>query len=228
MALTGLTEKQSKGWGWVKAVHPVDIERVSEIWKRSIATGEPVDMEYRIRNKKGKWQWIRARAAARLDSEGKIMRWYGWLEDIDEQKRAKEELAERAAKLGAVFEALPMGMLVVEAPSGRVVMGNSQAEAMLGQRAVEKMASGMEWELFDREGRRVRPMEHPVTGVLRDGRTTEMKVYGYQRNDGSVQWLNISAAPMQGVDGNIIGAVITIQPAHGIHEVTLKREKMRA
>jgi PAS domain S-box-containing protein len=227
-ALTGLSQEQSKGWGWAKALHPADLPIARDNWMRSIETGSPVDMEYRIRNKRGKWQWIRARAAARLDAEGRIMRWYGWLENIEDQKRAKAELEERIAKLEDIFDAMMVGMVVVEAPSGRVVMSNRQADSMLGGGGTEAMKSGPQWELIDREGRRVSSKEHPITAVLTDGRTTEMMVYGFRRNDGSTQWLNISVAPMQGVDGKIIGAVITIHPAQAVQEVTPKREKMRA
>jgi PAS domain S-box-containing protein len=227
-ALTGLSERQSKGWGWSKVLHPEDAGRVAVDWKRSIDTGEPVDMEYRIRNKKGRWQWIRARAAARLDADGRIMRWYGWLEDIDEQKRARAELEERVAKMEAIFDAMAVGIVVVDAPVGRVVMSNRQADAMLGGAAAEMMTSGIEWELFDRQGRRVRSTEHPVKTALSEGRATEMTTYDYRGKDGSSQWLGISAAPLQGIDGHIIGGVITIQRAQGIHEVKTKVERIRA
>jgi PAS domain S-box-containing protein len=227
-ALTGLSERQSKGWGWSKVLHPEDAGRVAELWKRSIMTGEPVDMEYRLRNREGKWRWIRARAAARLDSERRIVRWYGWLEDIDEQKRAKAELEERVSKMEGIFDALAVGMVVVEAPGGRVVMSNREADAMLGGLAKEMMTSGIQWRLFDREGRRVRPMEHPVMAALEDGRITEMKVYGHRRSDGSMQWLHVSVSPMQGTEGDIIGGVITLQRAQGIHEVKPKVERIRA
>ncbi len=226
--LTGLTEEQSRGWGWAKALHPADVERAGQGWRESIKTGAPVDLEYRVRNKAGRWQWMRARASARLDSEGKVMRWYGWLEDIDQQRRAKAELEERAAQLEAVFEALPVGILIAEARTGRMMMGNAQAEAILGHGIAETPAAGLEWGLFERDGRRMDAREHPLLQAMQHGETTPMTVYCYHREDGTEVWVSVTAAPIRGIDGEVIGGVMTIQDAEALQDAGAERRGMRA
>ena len=220
--VTGMTEEQSQGWGWSKAVHRADVERASREWRQSIETGQPVDMEYRVRNKAGRWQWMRARAAARLDSEGKVVKWYGWLEDIDQQKRAKAQLEERAARLEAVFEAVPVGLVIVEAPSGRVVLGNRQAEAILGP-VLEVAQAGGEWELFDRHGRRIQARENPLLRAIGHGETSAMRVFCYREEDGPQVWVSVSAAPIRGVTGSIIGGVMTLQDVETVQRASAER-----
>ena len=74
---------------------------------------------------------MRARAAPRRDEDGKIIRWYGTLEDIDDHKKAEEALRRSEARLQAVFDAAPIGIVIADAPDGHVVMSNPRAEEIL-------------------------------------------------------------------------------------------------
>jgi two-component system, sensor histidine kinase and response regulator len=91
---TGLTQEQFRGWNWQPAFHPEDLPRVLEVWTRSIATGEPYEIEYRLRRADGAFRWHLARALALRDDSGRISKWFGSNIDIDDQKRAQEELRE--------------------------------------------------------------------------------------------------------------------------------------
>ena len=77
---------------------------------------------------------MRARAAPRRDEDGKIIRWYGTLEDIDDHKKAEEALRRSEARLQAIFDAVPIGIVIADAPDGRVVMSNPRAEEILRTR----------------------------------------------------------------------------------------------
>jgi PAS domain S-box-containing protein len=223
-----MTQEQSRGWGWARVLHPEDVERVRNEWARSVSSGTSLEMEYRIRTKTGRWRWVLARAAARLDSEGKVVRWYGWLEDIDLQRRERLELEERATQMEAVFEALPVGIVIVEALSGQVMMGNRQAEAILGHSIAETPAAGREWRLYDRKGRRMDTQENPLLLAIKNGETTTPKVYCYHREDGTQVWVSISAAPVRGEAGKLIGGVMTIQDAETVHDAGVVEHGLRA
>ncbi len=211
--LTGMTEEESKGWGWGRALHPDDLERTSVAWRRSVETGDPLDVEYRIRCLDGSWRWMRSRAAARRGPDGRVIRWYGALEDIDEHKRVLEELRESRALLEGVFHAVPVGIVIAEAPSGRVVMGNPQAEAILRHPILPKLdtAAHEQWVAFDANGRRLEVEEYPLVRAIQQGEITVSEEVQYQRGDGSVGWLSLSAAPIRGDDGTITGGVVAIR-----------------
>ena len=91
---TGLTSEQLQGWGWRSTIHPEDLPRCLELWTRSIATGEPYEIEFRVRRADGAFRWHLARALALRDDSGRITKWFGSCIDIDDQKRAQEALRE--------------------------------------------------------------------------------------------------------------------------------------
>ena len=100
---TGQTLDEAVGWGWQATPHPADFPLVMEAWLRSIATGDPFDMELRLRGADGRYRWFLTRAEALRDDNGQIIRWYGTSTDIDEQRRAFERSRQIAQTLQDVF-----------------------------------------------------------------------------------------------------------------------------
>jgi PAS domain S-box-containing protein len=96
--LTGMCERDYRGRGFVSALHPEDQAPVEEAIEHSLRTGDPIDVECRVRTCAGQWRWIRSRGAPRRDETGKIIRWYGSADDIDDRKRLEEELRRQAAE----------------------------------------------------------------------------------------------------------------------------------
>lgn len=94
--LTGLSKADSLGQGWASALIKDDYDSVYASWAIHLASGEPIDIEYRVRVRDGSVRWMRARAAPRRSDDGHILRWYGTLEDIDEQHKATERVAHLA------------------------------------------------------------------------------------------------------------------------------------
>jgi PAS domain S-box-containing protein len=65
---------------------------VTDTWTRALHAGEQVDLEYRVRRADdGLYRWFLARGVPVCDPEGHIVKWFGTLTDIDEQKRLEEE-----------------------------------------------------------------------------------------------------------------------------------------
>jgi PAS domain S-box-containing protein len=210
-ALTGMSVEDALGSGWIKAVHPDDIGPMLALWAVSLRTGDSVDYQHRVRTRTGEWRWMRARATARRDESGKIIRWYGALEDIDDYIRAKNELLESGARLKAVFDAVPVGIVMVMAPSGRVVMRNPQAEAILGDKIAEgsDIVAPERWTL--RDGRQVEAEKHPLLRAMTLGETTAAEEFCYERDDKSRVGVSVTAAPVLGADGVVLGGVLTIR-----------------
>ncbi len=88
---TGLNVAQSAGVGWQTAVHPDDLSHLLNKWLRSLASGEPLEHELRIRRVvDGAHHWFLMRSQALRDMHGKILRWYGAATDIEDRKRAEQ------------------------------------------------------------------------------------------------------------------------------------------
>jgi PAS domain S-box-containing protein len=100
---TGFTPEESMGWGWQATHHPDDFLEVMQRWPRSLATGEPFEMELRLRKHDGTFHWFRARVEPSHDDSGAVARWYGTYIDIDAQKFALARTRRIAETLHDVF-----------------------------------------------------------------------------------------------------------------------------
>jgi PAS domain S-box-containing protein len=81
---TGLTLEQTRGWGWTAALHPDDIQRVSEVWSKALQTGEMVEVEYRLKRADGVYRWFLARGRSLRDRQQRVVKWFGMLTEIED------------------------------------------------------------------------------------------------------------------------------------------------
>jgi len=94
---TGLTLEQTVGSGWAAAVHPDDIQRVAELWTKSLQSGEPIEVDYRIRRFDGTYRWFLAQAKPVRNPDGQIVKWFGMLTEIEDQKQGAKALERQNA-----------------------------------------------------------------------------------------------------------------------------------
>lgn len=87
LTLTGLTRDKTDDNSWRNVIHPDDFDALLLKWRHSVTTGTPYEAEHRTRIADGTYRWMRARAVARRDHNGNIIRWYGSTEDIHGQKQ---------------------------------------------------------------------------------------------------------------------------------------------
>ena len=59
--LTGMLAWDAIGSGWRAAIHPEDRERCDELHERASLSRRPFEIDYRVRNAKGDYCWIRER-----------------------------------------------------------------------------------------------------------------------------------------------------------------------
>jgi PAS domain S-box-containing protein len=88
---TGVPLGSTDGEGWNGMFHPDDQEAAWARWRRSLATGEPYEIEYRLRHHTGEYRWTLGRAIAIRNQRGEIDRWYGTCTDIDGIKKLTSE-----------------------------------------------------------------------------------------------------------------------------------------
>lgn len=88
---TGMPPGSTDGEGWNEMFHPDDRERAWELWRHSLTTGAPYQIEYRLRAADGEYRWTLGRALPLYDGNGAITRWFGTCTDIHAQKLASEE-----------------------------------------------------------------------------------------------------------------------------------------
>ncbi|AUX41322.1 uncharacterized protein SOCE26_027320 [Sorangium cellulosum] len=93
--LTGTTEVDPAGDGWSSFLHEQDHARTMDVWSRSVASGEPYEIETRLGFPAAPGhRWYLCRALPVRGPAGEIVRWYGTCTDIQDQKCAEATLKE--------------------------------------------------------------------------------------------------------------------------------------
>jgi PAS domain S-box-containing protein len=95
----GKPAEELHGWRWTSCVHPVDIGVLLEKWQESIATGNPLEIEARVRRADGEFRWMLHQKIAHRDADGKIIQWHGSSIDIEGRKKLEESLRKNTEEL---------------------------------------------------------------------------------------------------------------------------------
>ncbi len=97
---TGTRSGNINGEPWHRLFQPNDFARGMTAWRHSLATGEPYEIEYRLRRADGAWRWCLSRASPMRDADtGAILRWFGTCTDIHDLVEAREDLARSRTEL---------------------------------------------------------------------------------------------------------------------------------
>src|SRR2546426_977637 len=69
-----------------------DVPTLMDKWVKLLASGEPGELEARLRRHDGEYHWFLFRVEPLRNELGTIVRWYGTNTDIDDFKRAQSLL----------------------------------------------------------------------------------------------------------------------------------------
>jgi PAS domain S-box-containing protein len=131
LEMTGMRREDAFGEGWSQVPHPDDAAVMQIAWMNSLKTGEPYDIEHRIRLADGAYRWMRSRAFPRRDETGEIIRWYGTTEDIHERKLAEERLRQSGERLQMAMDAAKIYSWELDVATGQIEW-SSNLERVLG------------------------------------------------------------------------------------------------
>jgi PAS domain S-box-containing protein len=193
----GKTVEELNNWGAL--VHPDDRSRVVDLWTRSVATGEPFDVEHRVLRADGTYCWLHARGLPLRDISGNIVRWYNLLADIDERKRAEEALRASERNLKLIVDTIP-ALAWSARRDGSAEFFNQLYLDFMGLTA--EQASGWGWTAAvhpeDVNGlaatwQRIMASEAPGEAEAR-----------LRRHDGAYRWFLLRANPLRDESGAIV------------------------
>lgn len=128
-----------------------------------------------------------------------------------ERARAEAALAENEGRLRAILDALPIGVVLGEAPTGKISFASRATETIFRHPPLESpdMDAYREWEGYHADGRRVEGDEYPLARVLQTGAPAEGD-YRYRRGDGSMSWVRLTGAPIRDAHDQLIAAVVGV------------------
>lgn len=128
---------------------------------------------------------------------------------IEIASRVVDHLIAQEAQLKTIVETVPVGLLMAEFPSGRIVGGNKYIEDMLRHPVFYSpdIQSYGEWVSFHKDGSPVEWNEYPLAAIMLRGEENPGIDVEYLRGDGSKAWIRIVARPVRDIRGRITGGV---------------------
>jgi PAS domain S-box-containing protein len=204
----GMSASQAQGWGWSAAVHPDDLEHLTETWQDLIARAKSGEAEARLRRADGEYRWFLFRVNPLQGMSGQIITWYGLCIDINDRKRVEEALKRSEAFLAEGQHLARMGNLSWRVTSGEIVWSEPLYR-------IFEYAPGTTVTL-DMIASRVHPEDMPLMVDMVERAHRWESDFEYQHRiilpDGSVKYLHLIAHRTGDPTGQTeyIGAVLDI------------------
>jgi PAS domain S-box-containing protein len=107
----GKTLEEVNSWPTNDIVHPDDRPRMVAEVMHSMTTGIPYEGELRYRRADGTYRWHHVHIVPVRDTDGRITVRYGQITDIEDRRRAEEELRHSQAELAHVSRVSSLGAL---------------------------------------------------------------------------------------------------------------------
>jgi PAS domain S-box-containing protein len=196
---TGFSRDQGIGWGWGRAIHPEDFDRVLANWRAAVAAGTPVEHELRCRRADGAYHWFLYRGLPLRDDRGNIVKWYGTLMNIDALKETESALQMREHELVGIIETIP-SMLWSTSPTGEPTHNSQRLREYVGASFEDFVNRG--WVSFihpdDREG-----TAKAFFRAIETGGSYNV-IHRVRRADGEYRWHQTRGEPLRDPHGGII------------------------
>jgi len=211
--LTGYSREELIAGAFQQITHPDDLASDLEAVAALLAgEADRYSKDKRYVRKNGRELWVRLTVSVVRDADGQPDFLIKVAHNIDAQKTAEQVLAAREAQLRTIVETVPVGLVMAELPSGRIVGGNSYVEHMLRHPVLHSpdIHSYDEWVAFHADGSRVSGTEYPLARMVLAGEESPSIDVNYRRGDGTFAWTRISGRPVRNAAGEISGGVVAL------------------
>src|SRR6202045_4606829 len=197
---TGLSAEESHGSGWQVAIHPDDRAPLLQKWQGLLISGEPGEMEARLRRRDGVFRWFLMRVEPLRDETGKIVKWYGTCTDIETLKETEAQLREDERELRRITDSIPQA-IVVQDPSGTPIYANQATLDYTGLAAEDVTAPHFRERIFHPDD--LERLREERKAALGRGLPFEIEQRA-RRKDGQYRWFLIRYNPFRNERNEVI------------------------
>jgi diguanylate cyclase (GGDEF)-like protein/PAS domain S-box-containing protein len=207
---------------WYRLVHPDDMARVQTRMREHLESKTPFfESVHRMKHQNGDWRWMKSRAKAIVDSNGRLLRLLGVEVDITERKLYEDALFREKESAQITLQSIGDGVITSDADSN-VEYINPVAEELTG------------WKVDDASGRPIdeifrgfheetcEPLENPLAvAIRRDRAIKSVRPTLLIRRDGNELYIESTASPIRDGKGCVTGGVLVF------HDVSESRDLNR-
>jgi PAS domain S-box-containing protein len=197
---TGFTSEEARGLGYQACYDPEDLPRIMEFWRGLLASGQPGEIEVRLRRRDGAFRWFLNRGEPLRDETGQVIRWYWTGTDIDDLKRAEAKLRQEEEELRRMTDAIAQTIVVLN-PDGKAIYANRVALEYTGLCLDEVRADDFRARVFHPDDvQRLREERHRgLSGTAPF--ENEQRALG---KDGKYRWFLIRYNPLLDESGKVM------------------------
>ena len=170
--LSGLTVEESLEYGWVRALHPEDRQRVLSQQAAHVRVPAPMDIEFRLLRPDGSLRWVYSQSVALLDPSGQIDGFVGTVSDITSRVEAETALRESELRFRNLVELAPdliaihrNGTLLYVNPAGLAMMATADPADIIGHQLMDFILPAHRAEVAARTAALQRGEEIGITEV---------------------------------------------------------------
>ena len=175
-----------------RTIHPEDLSRVRNKWRKDKAAGRPYEDEMRLRRADGEYRWFLIRTVPLRDDQGNIAEWYGTSTDIEDRKRAEMESRD-------LIEAIPQ-QIWSGPPDGTLDYCNDRWRSYVGLELEDLLGNGWQTILHPDDRDRVLRAWHKSVA---NGTPYEQEER-HRKADGTYRWFLARGLPLRDAEGRII------------------------
>lgn len=200
LAYFGKTFDELKEWKASDVLHPDDLDGTIAAQRAAHEAGEAYNVQSRHRRFDGVYRWFNVLGVPLRDPQGRILRWFHLIVDIDDQKRAEEQLRASEWNLRRLTETIPQ-MLWSAKPDGECDYCNARLLDFSGFTAEEIMGGG--WRnLFHPDD--LDQAMRAWSASAATGAPYQVEARLFHAADSSYRWCLTTALPLRDEEGRIL------------------------
>jgi PAS domain S-box-containing protein len=210
-AFTGQSKRDGLGFGWMEAIHPDDRPEARRAFLAANEQQKEFSLEHRLLHVDGSYRWVIDAGRPRLSVAGDFLGFVGNVLDITDRRQTEEALRETQRTLSAVFEALPVGVAVMD-QQGKFVLSNQEMHQYMPTRVLPSLdeARHARWRAFHADGSLYARQDFPGARAMRGERVVPGIEALYTNDNGAELWTQVAAVPLMGSDGLPKGQVAVV------------------
>jgi formate hydrogenlyase transcriptional activator len=201
----GKTLEDLKSWTTMDVIHPADLPQVITDFRHSIETGQSWDIVHRLRRADGVYRWFQSHGVPERNADGRIIRWFSLLADIEDRKRAEDKIREQETELRQMLDLTPQ-LVAVFGPNRERIYANRGALDYVGLSLEEwrQIPGGPfrpAWFIHPDDRERAARADSDSTRSGGSAYELELRVQGA---DGSYRWFLLRFNPVRDEHGQIM------------------------
>jgi diguanylate cyclase (GGDEF)-like protein/PAS domain S-box-containing protein len=207
---------------WYNLVHPDDMARVQSRMREHLEGKSPLfESVHRMKHQSGDWRWMKSRAKAIVDDNGRLLRLLGVEVDITERKLYEDALFREKESAQITLQSIGDGVITTDA-SNHVEYVNPVAEELTGWRVDDASGRPIDEIFRGFHEETCEPLENPLAvSIRRDRAIKSVRPTLLIRRDGNELYIESTASPIRDGNGTVTGGVLVF------HDVSESRDLNR-